>query len=82
MARPLLPIRADQVAFLARRGLSVAEIAGFFRCDRGTLYKRFGAELLQVRSEGPIGGAGSWTSAAPAAKLPPCFGPACTMYGD
>ena len=45
MARPLLPIRPDQVVFLARRGMSVVEIAGFFDCDRGTLYKRFGAEL-------------------------------------
>ena len=50
MARPRLPIRADQVANLARRGWSVAEMAEFFACDRGTLYKRFPAEVAGVRS--------------------------------
>ena len=51
MARPRLPIRPDQVDSLARRGWSVAEMAEFFACDRGTLYKRFAAELGRVRDE-------------------------------
>jgi hypothetical protein len=51
MARPRLPIRPDQVDSLARRGWSVVEMAEFFRCDRGTLYKRFAAELGRVRAE-------------------------------
>ena len=51
MARPRLPIRPDQVDSLARRGWSVAEMAEFFACDRGTLYKRFAAELGRVRAE-------------------------------
>ena len=51
MARPRLPIRPDQVDSLARRGWSVVEMAEFFACDRGTLYKRFAAELGRVRDE-------------------------------
>jgi len=55
MARPRLPIRPDQVDSLARRGWSVAEMAEFFACDRGTLYKRFAAELGRVRDEQAAG---------------------------
>ena len=51
MSRPRLPIRPAQVDSLARRGWSVAEMAEFFACDRGTLYKRFAAELGRVRAE-------------------------------
>lgn len=29
----------------------MAEMAEFFACDRGTLYKRFAAELGRVRAE-------------------------------
>jgi hypothetical protein len=79
MARPLLPIHADQVVFLARRGMSVAAIASFFHCDRGTLYKRFGVELRRARSEGPVGGPGGRGRPS---SLPPCFGPTCTLYGE
>src|SRR4051812_25856874 len=50
MARPLKPILPDQVVALARLGWSVAEMAEFFDCNRGTLYKRFGAELREGKA--------------------------------
>lgn len=52
MARPPIPIDADEVIKLASIGCSNDEIAAFFDCSKDTIERRFAAELNKGRENG------------------------------
>lgn len=52
MARPQIPIDADEVIKLASIGCSNSEIAAFFDCSEDTIERRFAGELSKGRENG------------------------------
>lgn len=52
MARPQIPIDADEVIKLASIGCSNSEIAAFFDCSEDTIERRFAGELAKGRENG------------------------------
>lgn len=51
MARPQKEIDAQQVVKLAQLGVTHAEMADFFGCDRATIERRFAAEIAKGKAE-------------------------------